>query len=132
VILQTSYSLGWPSGWVEPELGRPTLGLGRVGHTSSVRKGWTGSGSCPTNWTGQALLAERVDRVRVLVRRIESNRSICSSNAQPEFRLIQKARVERSTLGLVIKFCSTDWTEQTTLSDELNWTSNPVRARALG
>jgi hypothetical protein len=56
--------LGWPLGWVEPELGRSTLGLGRVECTSSVREGWTGSGSCPsgldgcpTGWIGQTYLS---------------------------------------------------------------------------
>ncbi len=40
-------------------------------------QGWTQCLS-PTGWTGQALLTERIDRVRVLVRRIESDTDLCS------------------------------------------------------
>jgi hypothetical protein len=52
--------LGWPSGWVELELGRPTLGLGRVGHTLFA----------PRVGPDAPLLSGRVEGVRFLVRRV--------------------------------------------------------------
>jgi hypothetical protein len=39
-------------------------------------QGWTQCLS-PTGWTGQALLTERVERVRVVVRRVESDTASC-------------------------------------------------------
>jgi hypothetical protein len=64
---KTKFSIEWPSGWVEPELGRPTLGLGRVGHRPLARRV---EPSAP-------LLSGRIGRVRVLFRRVESNKNFC-------------------------------------------------------
>jgi hypothetical protein len=86
------------------ELGRPTIGLGRVGWTSSVRAGWTGSDSCPTGWIGQAyLLYLSVGRPT----RISAHTKISGWATNP--------RVGRPIL-----------------SDGLGWTSNPVRRVGLG
>ncbi len=87
---------------------------------------------CPGGLDGFGFLSGRIGRVRVLVRRVESDRSICSSNAQPEFRPIQKARVGRPTLGLAIKFCPTGWTKQAILSEPESWTSSGVLTLGLG
>jgi hypothetical protein len=124
--------LGWPLGWVEPELGRPTLGLGRVGHTLLARAGRTDWGFCPDGSDGLRFLSGRVTRARTFVRRIGSDRHTCPSGTQPEFRPIQSARVGWPTLGLAIEFCPTGWAGQAILSDGLAWVVNLVRARALG
>jgi hypothetical protein len=113
---------------------RVTVGLGWTrarAFNPRFGQGWTQCLS-PTDWTGQALLAERVDRVRVLVRRIESNRHFCSSSIQPEFRLIQKSRVEWPTLGLNGQICPTGWAEQAILSEPEPWASSGVLALGLG
>jgi hypothetical protein len=125
------FELGWPSGWVEPELGRPTLGLDRVGHILLARAGRTGWGFCPNGSNGLGFLSGRVTRARTFVRRIGSDRHTCPSGTQPEFRLIQKSRVGLSNRGLNSQFCPTGWAEQAILSDGLAWVSSFVRARAL-
>jgi hypothetical protein len=81
-----------------------------------VEQGWTHL-ICSTNWIGQALLIERIDRIRVLVQRVELNRHTCLSSTQSEFRLIQKSRIEWSTLELNNQICFY----------ALSWTSNSVR-----
>jgi hypothetical protein len=68
-------------------------------------------------------LFERIDRIRILVRRVESNRHTCSSSTQSEFRLIQKSRVEWSILGLNDQICSTNSAEQAILSEPELWAS---------
>ncbi len=88
--------------------------------------------SRPSGSNGLGFLSGRITRARTFVRRIESNRHSCSSNAQSEFRLIQKARIEKSILGLIIKFCSTDWTEQAILSESELWASSGVLILGLG
>jgi hypothetical protein len=131
IFFEEALSIEWPSCWVEPELGRSILGLGRIEHISSVRKDWAGSDSCSTSEIEQALLIERIDRIRILVRRIESNRHTCSSSTQLEFRLIQKSRIEWSILELNNQIRFTSWAEQAILFDDLIWVINLVRARAL-
>jgi hypothetical protein len=128
----TSISLiEWSSGWVEPELGRPTLGLGRVEHTLLARADRTGWGFCPNGSNGLRFLSGRITRARTFVRRVESNRHTCPSSTQPEFRFIQKSRIGLSNRGLNSQFCPTGWAGQAILSDELTWVSSFVRARAL-
>jgi hypothetical protein len=97
-------------GWTRARASNPRFGQGWV-HPF-----------CPGGLDGLGVLSERVGRVRVLVRRVGSDRHTCPSSTQLEFRPIQKARVGRSTLGLIIKFCPTGWP---------GW-SGSVRARALG
>ncbi len=94
-------------------------------------QGWTYP-SRPSGSDGLEFLSGRITRARTFVRRIESNRHTCSSNAQPEFRLIQEARVERPTLGLTIKFCPTGWTEQAILFEPELWASSGVLILRLG
>jgi hypothetical protein len=94
-------------------------------------QGWTYP-SRPSGSDGLGFLSGRITRARTFVWRIESDRHSCSSNAQSEFRLIQKARVERSILGLIIKFCSTDWTEQAILFAPELWASSGVLTLGLG
>jgi hypothetical protein len=77
-------------------------------------------------------LFERIDRIRILVRRVESNRHTCSSSIQSESRLIQKSRVEWSTLGLNDQVCSTNWAEQAILSEPESWASSGVLTLGLG
>jgi hypothetical protein len=125
------FCIEWPSGWVEPELGRPILGLGRIGHTLFARASWTGWGFCPNGSDGLRFLFERITRSRTFARRIESDRHTCSSNTQSEFRLIQKSRIELSNRGLNSQFCPTNWAEQAILFDGLTSVSSFVRARVL-
>jgi hypothetical protein len=98
---------------------------------SRFGQGWTYS-SRPSGSDGLRFLSGRVTRARTFVRRVGSNRHSCSSSAQSEFRLIQKARIERSILGLAIKFCPTDWTEQAILSEPESWASSGVLTLGLG
>ncbi len=90
-----------------------------------VGQGWAHS-FCPGGLDGFGFLSERIDRIRVLVRRIESNRHTCSSSTQPESRLIQKSRVEWSILGFNDQVCSTNWAEQAILSEPEFWASSGV------
>jgi hypothetical protein len=60
--------LGWPSGWVEPELGRPTLGLGRVGHSASARRVGPDKHFWPSGLTGFGFLSDGLNRTRIFVR----------------------------------------------------------------
>jgi hypothetical protein len=99
--------LRWPSNWVEPELGLPTLGLARVGHTLLARAGRTGWGFCPNGSNELRFLSGRITRARTFVRRIESNRHTCPSSTQLEFRPIQKSRIGLSNRGLNSQFYPT-------------------------
>jgi hypothetical protein len=119
--LSISSHVEWSSNWVEPELGRSTLGLSRVEHSASARRVEPDKHFWPSGLAGFEFLFDGLNRTQRFVRRVESNRHICSSSTQPEFRPIQKSRVGRPTLGLDQEFCSTGWIEQTTLFDELTW-----------
>jgi hypothetical protein len=66
----SSSRLGWPSGWVEPELGRSTLGLSRVEHRFSARR----------IESSASVLFARIERIRIIVRRVELNKDFCSSD----------------------------------------------------
>jgi hypothetical protein len=116
------------------EIIRVTVGLGWTrarAFNPRFGQGWTYP-SRPSGSNGLGFLSGRVTRARTFVRRIGSDRHTCSSSAQSEFRLIQKARIERSTLGLIIKFCSTNWTEQAILSEPESWASSGVLILGLG
>jgi hypothetical protein len=113
---------------------RVTVGLGWTrARASNPRfgQGWTYL-FCSSGLVGFGCLFERIDRIRVLVRRIESDRHTCSSNTQSEFRLIQKSRIEWSILGLNDQICSTNWAEQAILSEPEPWASSDVLTLGLG
>jgi hypothetical protein len=107
-------------GWTRARAFNPRIG-----------QGWAHS-FCPRGLNGFGFLSERIDRIRVLVRRIGSDRHTCSSNTQPESRLIQKSRVEWSILGLDGQVCSTDWAEQAILFEPESWASSGVLILGLG
>jgi hypothetical protein len=60
--------LGWPSSWVEPELGRPILGLGRVEHSASARRVGPDKHFWPSGLAGFGFLSDGLDRTRIFVR----------------------------------------------------------------
>jgi hypothetical protein len=106
-------------GWTQARASNPRVG-----------QGWAHP-FCPEGLNEFGFLFEKIDQIRTLVRRIESNRHTCSSNAQSEFRLIQKSWVEWSTLGLDNQICSTSWAEQAILSKPEPWASSGVLALGL-
>ncbi len=57
------------SGWVEPELGRPTLGLGRVGHSVSARRVGPDKHFWPSGLVGFGFLSDGLNRTGLFVRR---------------------------------------------------------------
>jgi hypothetical protein len=83
-------------------------------------QGWTQCLSS-TDWTGQALLAERVDRIRIFVRRVESNKNFCSLERSTRACCMIETRVECSTHELSDHFEVSDWVR----------TCKPVQARTL-
>jgi hypothetical protein len=107
-------------GWTRARASNPRIG-----------QGWTHS-FCSRELNGFEFLFERIDRVRILVRRIELNRHTCSSSTQFKSRLIQKSRIEWSILGLNDQVCSTDWAEQAILSEPESWASLGVLILGLG
>ncbi len=122
------------SSWVMLRLHRVAVGLSWTrARVSNPRfgQGWTYP-SRPSGSDGLGFLSGRVTRARTFVRRIGSDRHSCPSDAQSEFRPIQKARVGRPTLGLVIKFCPTGWTGQAILSEPEPWASSGVLTLGLG
>jgi hypothetical protein len=114
-------------------LSRVAVGLGWTRARASnprVGQGWAHS-FCPEELNGFGFLFKRIDRIRVLVRLIESNKHTCSSSTQSEFRFIQKSRVEWSILGLNGQICSTGWAEQAILSELELWASSDVLTLGL-
>jgi hypothetical protein len=78
--------LGWSSSWVEPELGRLTLGLSRVGHILLARADRTNWGFCPGGLLELGLLFDGLNRTRIFVR----------SNVQFEIVVWVEIRIECS------------------------------------
>ncbi len=64
------FVLEWPSNWIEPELGRLILGLGRIEHRFFARR----------IESNASVLFARIERIRVIVRRIELNLVFCSND----------------------------------------------------
>jgi hypothetical protein len=113
---------------------RVAVGLGWTRARASnpkVGQDWAHS-FCSRGLDGFGFLFERIDRIRILVRRIESNRHTCSSGTQSESRLIQKSRVEWSILRLNDQVCFTNWAEQAILSEPELWVSSGVLILRLG
>jgi hypothetical protein len=96
-----------------------------------VGQGWAHP-FCPRGLDGFGFLSGRVGRVRVLVRRVGSDRHTCPSGTQPVSRLIQKSRIGWPTLGLDGQVCPTGWAEQAILSEPEPWASSGVLTLGLG
>jgi hypothetical protein len=90
-----------------------------------IGQNWTHS-FCSKELNEFEFLFEKIDRIRILVRRVESNRHTCSSSTQFESRLIQKSRIEWSFLELNDQVCSTNWIEQAILFEFELWASSNV------
>ncbi len=112
----------WPSNWVEPELGRSTLGLSRVGHRSPVRRVEPGS----------PVLSERVERVRVFVRRVESNTAFRPTNWIGQAYLFVEHPTRISAHTKISGWAANPRVGPRILFDGLNWTDNSVRRIGLG
>ncbi len=65
--------LGWPSGWLHPELGCPTLGLSRVEHRPFARRVGSDKGFWPSGLKGLGVLFDELNQTRRFVRRSELN-----------------------------------------------------------
>jgi hypothetical protein len=130
--IKVKLCLEWPSGWVEPEIGRSTLGLSRVEHSTSARRIEPDKHFWPSGLNEFGLSFDKLNRTQRLVRRIKSNRHTCSSSTQSEFRLIQKSRIGWPTLGLDDQFCPTGWAKQAILSDGLAWVVNSCPSPSPG
>ncbi len=104
-------------------LNRMTVGLSWTrarAFNSRFGQGWTQCLS-PTGWTGQALLTERIDRVRVFVRRVGSNKNFCPLERSIRACCMAETRVEYSTHELNDHFEISGWIR----------TCKSVRARTL-
>ncbi len=102
-------------GWTRARASNPRFG-----------QGWTQCLS-PTGWTGQALLAERVDRVRVFVRRIESNTAFRSTNWIEQAYLFVEHSTRISAHTKISGWAANPKVEPRILFDGLDWTDNSVR-----
>jgi hypothetical protein len=119
---------------ISADINRVTVGLGWTrARASNPRfgQGWTQCLS-PTGWTGQALLAERVGRVRVFVRRVESDTAFRSTGWIGQTYLSVGHPTRISAHIKISGWVTNPRVGPRILSDGLNWTDNSVRRIGLG
>jgi hypothetical protein len=58
----------WPSNWIEPELGRSILGLGRIEHSVSARRVESDKHFWPSGLIGFGFLFDELNRTRIFFR----------------------------------------------------------------
>ncbi len=107
-------------GWTRARASNPRFG-----------QGWTQCLS-PTGWTGQALLAERIDRIRVFVRRVGSNTAFRPTNWIGQAYLFVEHSTRISAHTKISDWAANSRVGPRILSDELDWTDNSVRRIDLG
>jgi hypothetical protein len=123
-ISSTSHhsSIEWPSSWIEPELGRSTLGLGRVEHSVSARRIEPDKHFWSRGLIEFEFLFDELNRTRIFVR----------SNVQLETVVWVKIRVECSIHELNDRLRFRIESEHADPSEPESWASSRASILGLG